>query len=167
MYYKKYRGAQLSEKGRGMALSIIRRHRLWEVFLYQVLGFRGDKVHELAEEMEHLRDEELIDRLDRFLDYPRYDPHGASIPTADGHIGKDKRYLLSSLPKGSKGRIVGLKHQTPELTSYLKSKKLNVGQGIEVEAIESYDQSMTLRIEGDPELAFISYQAARNVYISS
>src|SRR3984885_5178673 len=82
--YEKYQGVTLTSAGQKIALHIIRKHRLWEYFLVEKLNFKWDEVHEMAEEMEHISSVELIDRLDKFMDYPKHDPHGDPIPDSDG-----------------------------------------------------------------------------------
>ena len=97
--YEKYKKVQLTKTGRQMAIQIIRKHRLWEVFLHDKLQFTWDKVHEVAEQLEHIHSEELISRLEKFLGYPVYDPHGDPIPSANGELTQAKRIILSfSLP---------------------------------------------------------------------
>lgn len=103
--YVKYQGVTLTQEGRKTALSIIRKHRLWEVFLVETLDFSWDEVHEIAEQLEHIHSEKLIDRLDKLLDFPKYDPHGDPIPTKDGTFSERDKILLSELTVGEGGFV--------------------------------------------------------------
>ena len=167
VHYTKYKGASLSEKGLQTALEIIRRHRLWEVFLHKKLGFTGDEVHALAEELEHVRDPVLIDRLDAYLGRPMHDPHGASIPTAEGSVAKDRRHLLSSLEVGARGVVLSFRQQRPRLLDYLNRLGLAIGDRVEVKEIEPYDGSIRISVCEAKLMSTISRKAADNIYIST
>ena len=163
--YEKYKGARLSKKGRSLALDIIRRHRLWEVFLHKKLHFDEDQVHGLAEQLEHVRSTELISRLDAYLGRPQHDPHGASIPTASGDIAADSRSLLWLLPLGEPAQVVALRKSTPALRHHLERIGLRLGNTIEVQAKEPYDGSLRVSL-GDPsKICFLSEKVAQNVYV--
>src|SRR5690606_30039252 len=117
--YVKYQGVTLTEKGRKTALSIIRKHRLWEVFLVEKLDFTWDEVHEVAEQLEHIHSEKLIDRLDKLLDFPKFDPHGDPIPSKDGKFQERDKILLSELPVGEGGICVGVKDSSSSFLKFL------------------------------------------------
>lgn len=162
--YKKYQGASLTEEGRRIAVDIIRRHRLWEVFLVEKLDFGWDEVHEVAEELEHIESDQLIKRLDAFLGHPELDPHGDPIPDAEG-IFRDKRKKVSvlSMEKGMSGVVVGVNDTSVEFLQYLDSIGLALGYRIEVLERYSFDQSM--KIQAESQELQISQQVARNLLI--
>ncbi len=110
--YQKYQGVNLTKRGRDIAVSIIRNHRLWEVFLVEKLNFKWDEVHDLAEELEHINTHKLTERLDEFLEFPKFDPHGDPIPDKDGNIVQHKDITLSDLSTGRKTVIVGIKNHS-------------------------------------------------------
>ncbi|MEM9025119.1 MAG: metal-dependent transcriptional regulator, partial [Bacteroidota bacterium] len=162
--YKRYQGVSLTPKGRDAAVGIIRKHRLWEVFLVEKLHFKWDEVHELAEELEHIDSDALIDRLDQFLGHPQFDPHGDPIPTKSGEIDHHKEVLLSDLHIQEKAIIVGVKDSSPGFLQYLEEKGLVLGATIHVDAIETYDQSMRVVINEGEQHA-VSLQVSSNLYI--
>jgi len=146
IHYEKYRGVQLTKKGRGAAVMLIRNHRLWEVFLLEKLGFTWDQVHEVAEEMEHVRSPLLIARLEKYLGYPKYDPHGDPIPDAKGNIHYHKEVSLIELKAGEKGRVVGVVEQSTHFLQYLDKINLAINSIIEVIEMNNYDNSRLIRI---------------------
>ena len=139
--YLKYKGSLLTKKGELIALSIIRKHRLWETFLVNKLGFSWSKVHNIAEQLEHVNSEELIDKLDHFLAYPQIDPHGDPIPQKNGTIAKLNQKLLSELKIGEEGVITGIKKGTPSLLNFLDQKNIKLGDHIQLISILEFDQS--------------------------
>ncbi len=144
--YKKYYGANLTETGRRIAVDIIRRHRLWEVFLVEKLGFKWDEVHPIAEQLEHIESVELVRRLDDFLGNPRFDPHGDPIPDKDGNIRQGQpRVGLDELNAGESGLIVGVNDSSVDFLRYLDSVKLNLGVHIEVVERFAFDQSVKIK----------------------
>ena len=144
--YLKYKGTSLTNKGKTIALKIIRKHRLWETFLVDKLGFGWAQVHSIAEQLEHINSEELIDKLDEFLNFPKYDPHGDPIPAKDGNIEKLNQKLLIELLKNEKGVITGVKKGTPTLLNYLDQQKIKLGDTIEVMEIVEFDGSFSVKI---------------------
>ena len=139
--YLKYKGSFLTKKGELIALSIIRKHRLWETFLVNKLGFSWSKVHNIAEQLEHVNSEELIDKLDYFLGHPQIDPHGDPIPQKNGTIAKLNQKLLSELKNGEEGVITGIKKGTPSLLNFLDQKNIKLGDQIQLISILEFDQS--------------------------
>ena len=141
VYYLKYKGSSLTKKGELIALSVIRKHRLWETFLVNKLGFSWSKVHNIAEQLEHVNSEELIDKLDHFLAYPQIDPHGDPIPQKNGTIAELNQKLLSELKHGEEGIITGIKKGTPSLLNFLDQKNIKLGDQIQLISILEFDQS--------------------------
>lgn len=163
--YKRYQGTNLTEKGRKMAANVIRKHRLWEVFLVDKLHFQWDEVHEIAEQLEHIQSDELITRLDDFLGNPAFDPHGDPIPDADGVIKKTSKKLLSELKKGEGGICVGVKETSPDFLQYLSKRHIEIGTRITVMGKEFFDGSMVIQIGN--ENSFISSKIAQNLFIKT
>ncbi len=161
--YKKYQGVQLSKKGKNVATSIIRKHRLWECFLVDKLHFSWDEVHDIAEQLEHIQSEEMIDRLDEYLDYPSVDPHGDPIPDKDGKITNRKKIQLSKLNKNQESVVVGVKDSSDEFLRYLDKRKIAIGNKIKVISIESFDNSMQIEIN-NVDLV-ITEAVAENLFI--
>jgi DtxR family Mn-dependent transcriptional regulator len=164
--YKKYQGVHLTEKGKKIAISIIRNHRLWEVFLVEKLNFKWDEVHDFAEELEHIKSDQLTERLDAFLEFPKYDPHGDPIPDKNGNINRHKNITLADLKLKEEGFIVGVKEHSPEYLKYLESLNLILGTKIIVENIIDFDQSMIININ-NKNTTTISHQASRNLIIKT
>ena len=163
--YEKSRGFRLTEKGKQIALNIIRKHRLWEVFLLEKLGFGWDEVHEIAEQLEHIQSESLINRLDAYLGHPKADPHGDPIPNANGVLVKSKSILLSELKKDQSGRFTGVIDHSPAFLSYLDKIGIAIGDTIKIKNIEAYDNSITLQLRGKTELV-VSLKVANSLLVS-
>lgn len=163
--YKKYQGVSLTELGKTMALSIIRKHRLWEVFLVDKLDFAWDEVHEIAEQLEHIKSEKLTDKLDGFLGYPRLDPHGDPIPDKEGNLKKVSKVLISNSSIGDHGIFVGVMSSSSEFLRYLDKLQLVLGSKIEIISKEDFDGSFQIR-SNKVDLV-ISAKAAGNIYIQT
>ncbi len=161
--YVKYQGVSLTEMGIEKALTIIRKHRLWEVFLVRKLDFSWDEVHEVAEQLEHIKSEKLIDKLDALLDFPKYDPHGDPIPSKTGEFLERDKQLLSELPVKSKGVCVGVKDTSSTFLKFLDKNKIALGNTITILDKEEFDDSLRIQI-GDHQLQ-ISNQIATNLYV--
>jgi DtxR family Mn-dependent transcriptional regulator len=161
--YKKYQGVSLTDKGKLAAKMIVRKHRLWEVFLVEKLDFSWDEVHDIAEQLEHIKSEELINKLDDFLGNPTEDPHGDPIPNAEGQILKIDKQLLSELAENQKGICVGVKDTSSEFLKYLDKQGIALGSIIEVVSKESFDLSVKIKVD-DRSLS-ISNKIASNLYI--
>ena len=162
--YTKYQGVSLTVSGQKEALMIIRKHRLWECFLHDSLGFAWDEVHAIAEELEHIDSAELINRLDRYMGFPKHDPHGDPIPDKDGNLTPLKNLFISDLKVGELALVTGIKDTSKDFLIYLKKIKLILGTSIEVLEKISFDQSVKIRINGSVELN-ISDQIGTNVYV--
>jgi DtxR family Mn-dependent transcriptional regulator len=144
--YQKYKGTSLTKKGKLIALSIIRKHRLWETFLVEKLGFGWDQVHTIAEQLEHIKSDELIENLDNFLGNPKYDPHGDPIPIKDGNVEKMNQKILVELKASQKGIITGVKKGTASLLNYLDKEKVKLGDSIKVIEILEFDGTYIVEI---------------------
>lgn len=163
--HKKYQGVSLTQFGIKMALSIVRKHRLWEVFLVRKLDFSWDEVHEVAEQLEHIESEKLMDRLDELLGFPKYDPHGDPIPAKDGKFMERHKQLLSEMPLKTKGICVGVKDTSATFLKFLDKNNIALGDTVQVLEKEAYDQSLRIQMEGR-EL-HISHQIASNLYVKT
>ncbi|MGO4772596.1 metal-dependent transcriptional regulator [Flavobacterium sp. W22_SRS_FK3] len=161
--YKKYQGVSLTENGKLSAKMIVRKHRLWEVFLVEKLNFSWDEVHDIAEQLEHIKSEQLINRLDDFLGNPTEDPHGDPIPDANGRIIKIEKYLLSELAENQTGVCVGVKDTSSEFLKYLDKQEIALGSQIEFLSKESFDLSLKIKVDGN-ELS-ISNKIASNLFV--
>lgn len=161
--YKRYQGVTLTEEGRSVAVNTIRKHRLWEVFLVEHLNFKWDEVHPIAEELEHINSEELILRLEKFLGYPKYDPHGDPIPDKDGQVVHHKDLVMADLKKGDHCIIVGVKEHAPSFLQYLEQQHLLLGTKVKVLRVFDFDSSMELEIDGAGRS--VSNQVCKNLYI--
>jgi len=161
--YKKYQGVSLTEKGLLAAKMIVRKHRLWEVFLVEKLDFNWDEVHDVAEQLEHIQSEQLINRLDDFLGNPTEDPHGDPIPDANGRIVKVEKHLLSELDEKETGICVGVRDTSSEFLQYLDKQKISLGTVIEVLGKETFDQSLRIRINNSD--LTISNKIAGNLFV--
>lgn len=163
--YEKSKGFKLTDKGKQVAISIIRKHRLWEVFLVEKLKFGWDEVHEIAEQLEHIQSEELINRLDRFLGHPKADPHGDPIPNSNGVFAKSKSVLLSEMKENGQGKFTGVTDHSASFLSYLDKIGLHLGDAIKVRSIEAFDHSYTLQLKGKSELT-VSNKVANSLLIT-
>jgi DtxR family Mn-dependent transcriptional regulator len=162
--YKKYQGSFLTEDGRKTALNIIRKHRLWEVFLVNKLNFNWDEVHDIAEQLEHIKSEKLINELDKFLDYPAKDPHGDPIPNPAGFIKYTTKLVLSDLAIGETGKFVGIKDSSSTFLKLLDKRKISLGSNIKVLHQEDFDQSIYIGL--DETNLTISVKSANNIYVT-
>ena len=162
--YARYKGAQLTDAGNKIATNLIRKHRLWEVFLFEKLAFSWDEVHEVAEQLEHIKSEKLVELLDQFLGFPKFDPHGDPIPDADGNFTFRKQILLSKLQPEDAGVIVGVQEHSPAFLQYLDRMKLVLGAQISVLEKFDYDDSLRILIENDAEL-IISSKVSQNIFV--
>jgi len=161
--YKKYQGALLTEKGQLTAKMVIRKHRLWEVFLVEKLNFTWDEVHEIAEELEHIKSEKLINKLDAFLNFPEFDPHGDPIPNVHGEIKKIQKQLLSEVDVNVEITCVGVKDSSAEFLQYLDKQKINLGSRIKIKEKNTFDDLLQLEINGKELI--ISSKIATNLYV--
>lgn len=162
--YKKYQGVTLTNKGQKIAVDIIRKHRLWEVFLQEHLGFGGEEVHEVAEELEHINSTVLVERLDKFLGYPKYDPHGGPIPDREGVFPEQKRVKLDELEVGRKTKVMGITEHSDAFLSHLS--KLGLGLGTEFLLTERFDFDQSVEIELNNKTIQLSQDVAKNIFVA-
>ncbi|MBK8830529.1 MAG: metal-dependent transcriptional regulator [Saprospiraceae bacterium] len=163
--YQRYKGASLTDDGQRIATTLVRKHRLWEVFLVQSLGMTWDEVHEIAEELEHIQSDRLIDRLDHFLGHPKFDPHGDPIPNAQGKYTLRAQVPLSELKPGQEGIVIGVREDETSFLKHLNEKGLTLGKSIKVITNDDYDNTLSLQVEGH-ELN-LSGKVARNIMIKT
>ena len=149
--YEKYKGVELSKTGKSKAINILRKHRLWETFLVSNLGFNWGEVHDVAEQLEHIQSPELIDRLDTFLEYPRFDPHGEPIPTKEGKIPSTNTTPLNELQSGTKGKVMGVTLDEKAFLDYLTQLNISIGTSIELVEKISFDKSLSIKIENQTQ----------------
>jgi len=161
--YIKYKGVKLTENGRFTAVDIVRKHRLWEVFLVDKLKFSWDEVHDIAEQLEHIKSPELINQLDAFLDFPTHDPHGDPIPNKEGEIVKTNKIMLSKATINTHYACVGVLDSSSDFLKYLDKHKIGIGTVILVVDKEDFDQSMTITI-GDKTM-IMSKAITNNIYM--
>jgi DtxR family Mn-dependent transcriptional regulator len=164
-HYEKYRGVTLTDEGSRIATRLIRRHRLWEVFLVEKLDFSWDEIHVLAEELEHINSEKLTNRLDAFLGFPKFDPHGDPIPDEEGNFVLRRQVLLSEL-KAQQSIVVGVNEHSPAFLQQLDRLRLMLGAKVEILEKFDYDGSLHIRINGTFEQT-ISGKVAQNIYVKS
>ncbi|MDF1694264.1 MAG: metal-dependent transcriptional regulator [Saprospiraceae bacterium] len=162
--YEKYKGVTLTSEGSKSATQLIRKHRLWEVFLVKKLRFTWDQVHEIAEQLEHIQSKELIMRLDAFLDYPKFDPHGDPIPNADGKFTIRNQSPLTDMFKGQTGSLVGVKEHQSDFLQYLNSQNIRLGSEILILEIMAYDKSMRIKLDQKREIV-ITNMVAQNLLV--
>lgn len=163
--YVKYQGVTLTNQGKKTAASIIRKHRLWEVFLVEKLDFSWDEVHEIAEQLEHIASEKLVDRLDKHLDFPKFDPHGDPIPSKEGTFPERNKVLLSTLKAGESGICVGVKDTSTSFLKFLDKNGIALGITISVLEREEFDGSLEIRVRN--EKMTISQLISSNLYLKT
>ncbi len=166
IHYEKYRGVTLSEQGGRLATNLVRKHRLWEVFLVEWLHFAWDEVHDLAEQLEHIQSDELIHRLDVFLNHPKFDPHGDPIPDADGNFTFRKQLLISQLDESEGGVVVGVNEHSPAFLQYLDRLGIAIGTRIDVEEVFEFDGSRKVVLNTDKEI-LLSGKVCENVFLKT
>ncbi len=164
IHYKKYQGVTLSESGEKIALKVIRKHRLWEYFLVESLGFGWDEVHQIAEQLEHIDSEKLTERLAIFLKNPEFDPHGDPIPDANGIFPNRIQHKLSEIEINHAATMTGVTVHTPSFLKLLDQSSISLGTIIKVLTINDFDNSFELLIN-DSKRVFISYEVAKNILV--
>ncbi len=165
IHYEKYQGVSLTKKGKTEALQVIRKHRLWEVFLVEKLSLNWDEVHEIAEQLEHIQSKLLIERLDSFLGFPTSDPHGDPIPNAKGEIPVLKQIPLSETEIGMHCKVMGMKEHSAAFLQYLDKLGLTIGTSITVVDRIIFDASMELKVN-NKKTTVVSYEVAKNILVS-
>lgn len=165
VHYRKYQGVNVSEEGKLIALHVIRKHRLWEVFLVEKLGFNWDEVHEVAEQLEHIKSPLLIQRLDEFLGFPKYDPHGDPIPDEHGQFTETKKEPLCDAPIGTTGVVVAVQDSGTAFLKYLDKVGISIGSKIKVEDVVEFDGSMDITIDQKKSIT-VSKTVAENIWVA-
>lgn len=162
--YSPYQGCRLSAEGSRLALGIVRRHRLWEYFLAEKLKFNWNEVHEVAEELEHVSNTQLIERLDAFLGFPRFDPHGDPIPDSSGKITMPDLVKLTSLRPCDHARVCGLANQSADMLTLLEQRKITIGTIVTINKKFDFDRSLEIEIPESMPFV-ISEQTAQNILV--
>ncbi|TWI96635.1 DtxR family iron (metal) dependent repressor [Mucilaginibacter frigoritolerans] len=162
--YDKKKGVHLTTQGQKNAVLIVRRHRLWEVFLLEKLGYQWDEIHAIAEELEHIKDDTLADRLDKFLEFPEYDPHGDPIPKANGKVPKSYSVTLANLKEGTICRVAAVRDTSSTFLQYLL--KLDIGIGTTIQLIEKipFDGSLVISI-GSNDKTTVSQKFGESILV--
>ncbi len=162
--YEKYQGFRLSGDGKKIALNIVRKHRLWEFFLVEHLQFGWDEVHEVAEELEHITSKKLIDKLDAFLGFPKFDPHGDPIPDSNGKMAAQVQINLIDLTINQLAEVTAVGSQSTDLLELLKHKNLGIGTKLEVKRKFGFDYSIEVKIKNQQPFT-ISQQLAQALFV--
>lgn len=163
--HEKYYGVVLTKEGQKLAITLLRKHRLWEVFLHDKLNFTWDEVHEVAEQLEHIRSVLLIERLDAFLGFPKFDPHGDPIPNEQGSFTYRNQVSLASIKDAGKSVVMlGVKKHDTDFLKYLDSIQLKPGSNIQILSIGQYDQSVKLKIDTQNEV-LITHEVSQDILV--
>ena len=162
--YNKYEGAKLTHSGKEIALNIIRRHRIWETYLYKQLQFSWSEVHEIAEQLEHVDSDKLLDKIYNIMGKPDFDPHGDPIPNKQGKFPKSNRRPLSESVKGCKCVVLGVSEHSEVFLNYLTELKIGLNDKLTVEQIHSYDNTLKL-ITKNKEVIIMSEKAASQILV--
>ena len=161
--YEKYHGVSLTESGRKLAIQLVRKHRLWEAFLVERLQFGWDEVHDLAEELEHINSETLVNRLDDYLGNPKFDPHGDPIPNVDGKFTLRHQVPLTELNAGQYARIVGVREHSTAFLNHLDEVGIAINSQLLV--LEKFDYDNSLRIDLQGKQMVVSHKVGRNIFV--
>ncbi len=161
--YEKYGKIQLTEKGRLFGMTIVRKHRLWETFLYQKLDFTWDEVHEVAEQLEHIQSVKLVEKLDKFLGFPKIDPHGDPIPTEKGEIKIVSKLFLSEIEPGKKCKMVSVKDNSAVFLKFVQELGLSINNEIEVLSKLDFDESIEISVNN--QKSRVSKKFAQNICV--
>jgi DtxR family transcriptional regulator, Mn-dependent transcriptional regulator len=161
--YEKYGKISLSPAGRKSALEVLRKHRLWETFLYEKMEFTWDEVHEVAEQLEHIRSTKLVNKLDKFLGYPKFDPHGDPIPDAKGELKPLPRKTLSQMEVGQHCVMVAVKDNSAPFLQYVVQLGLGINNKIKVLARQPYDAQLEIEVNG--QKSTVSQKFAENIFV--
>jgi DtxR family Mn-dependent transcriptional regulator len=160
---ERYAKLQLTDSGRDIAVGLIRKHRLWETFLSKYLNFTWDEVHDVAEQLEHVKSPKLINELDRFMDFPKKDPHGEVIPDAEGNYRTFEKVTLASLDSGTICKLISVNDGSVEFLRYVSEIGLALSSEIKVIEKRSFDNSV--KIEFNDSIETVSQKFADNVFV--
>jgi len=164
IHYKRYRKTYLTDTGLRQALQIVRKHRLWEVFLNKKLNFSWDEVHDIAEQLEHIQSDSLIEKLDAYLGYPQFDPHGDPIPNAKGEITPASTITLASASVHSRWKIVAVKETGNAFLQHLEKIGIAIGTKVTVMDVLPFDGSVQIKV-GDDKTITVSEKIALNLMV--
>jgi len=162
--YQKYQGVRLSAEGEKIALSIVRKHRLWEVFLVDKMGFNWDEVHEIAEQLEHIESDQLVNKLDEYLGFPKTDPHGDPIPNKEGILPELAYSHLSDIKTAKTCKLMGVAQDSAVFLQMLTKLNLSLGAKLDIQEINEFDRSIFVSIN-DAAPIFISHEVAKNILV--
>jgi len=164
IHYQKYKAVFLTIKGERTAKNIVRKHRLWEVFLTEKLCFKWDEVHDIAEQLEHIKSDELVERLDAFLGKPKFDPHGDPIPDANGHLNSVKAKPLNQFKAKGHYIFTGVSEHSKSFLQHLTSIGLKIGDTLKIEDINAFDNSLKVKINRN-ESQFFSDKVSAHLLV--
>lgn len=162
--YEKYGKITLTKTGKKNAIDIVRKHRIWEAFLYEKLEFSWDEVHEVAEQLEHIQSEKLIDKLDKFLGHPKFDPHGDPIPNKKGEIKIQHKKTLAEVSVGKSCKMIAVKDNSRSFLQYVVKVGLGINNEIKVLSIQDYDSMMVIEVNG--QRSSVSQKFAENIFVA-
>lgn len=162
--YEKYKKVTLTDQGKKQAINVIRKHRLWETFLYEKLEFTWDEVHEVAEQLEHIHSPKLIEQLEKFLGYPEFDPHGDAIPNAQGVLKRSVRYTLAQVAVGKTCKLVAVKDNSASFLQFVVKVGLGLSSKITVLSRQDFDGSAEIEVLGKKSI--VSQKFAENIFVT-
>lgn len=162
--YSRSEGAHLTKEGFKVASKTIRKHRLWETFLVEKLNFTWDEVHDVAEQLEHIQSDKLLDEIDKLLGHPKFDPHGDPIPDANGKLSRINSSPLSGIPEGTKVKVVSVGDNTTAFLRYLDKQGISLNGTIVVKEVQAFDQSVLVEVKGKKEV-FLSAEASKKIFV--
>ncbi len=162
--YSRSEGARLTKEGFKVASKTIRKHRLWETFLVEKLNFTWDEVHDVAEQLEHIQSDKLLDEIDKLLGHPKFDPHGDPIPDANGKLSRINSLPLSGIPEGTKVKVVSVGDNTTAFLRYLDKQGISLNGTILVKEVQAFDQSILVEVKGKKEV-FLSAEASKKIFV--
>jgi DtxR family Mn-dependent transcriptional regulator len=163
--YERYYGVKITRQGKSAALMVVRKHRLWETFLVEKLNFSWDEVHEVAEQLEHIQSNLLIEKLDSFLGHPSVDPHGHPIPDKNGKIQEEKHIPLAQVEPRRKAYIRSVTNGSPSFLQYLSKIGVYIGAAVTVLEKIEFDGSLEIMLDGKKKV-FVSRDAAENLMVN-
>ncbi|RAV97874.1 metal-dependent transcriptional regulator [Pseudochryseolinea flava] len=164
--YAPYQGIKMTEKGKKEALSIIRKHRLAELFLVKVMGLGWEEVHDIAEQLEHVESERFYNRIDEMLGKPKVDPHGEPIPDVNGKIHSKNRLAVSQMKEGTSGKISAVSNDEKSFLDHLNAKGIQIGDLITLKKRESFDGSVLIITKAKKE-TMLTHQVAERIWVES
>ncbi|WP_070137912.1 metal-dependent transcriptional regulator [Crocinitomix algicola] len=163
VHYESYKPLRLTEDGKREAALILRKHRLTEMFLVEKMGFGWEEVHEIAEQVEHVKAPKFFEKMDELLNYPSFDPHGSPIPNSNGEIKEEKYLHLSDCATGDTVKVKAVAHSSNEFLTFLNRREIKLGLEIYIESIESFDASM--RVKVNDEIQSLSHTVCERLLV--